>query len=185
MEIPTAKTAARTAARTAAPRAAPRAAPSIGAAVAAVALLGALGFEHLGGYPPCQLCHWQRYAHVAALGLALAALPLAGTPRRLLTAACGLAFLAGAGIAGFHVGVEQGWWQGLPGCSAPDLSGLDAAQLREALMATEVVACDEVAWSLLGISMAGWNGALSLAAAAAMLMGATASSVSAQRKATA
>jgi disulfide bond formation protein DsbB len=144
-------------------------APWLAAGVAAAALLGALGFEHLGGYPPCQLCHWQRYAHGAALALALVALPLAGGARRLATAASGLAFLAGAGIAGFHVGVEQGWWQGLPGCSAPDIGGLSVEQLRETLMNTQVVPCDEVAWSLAGISMAGWNLLLSAAAGAAIL----------------
>jgi disulfide bond formation protein DsbB len=146
-----------------------RTAPWLGAAVAAGALLGALGFQYLGGYPPCELCHWQRYAHVAALALALAALPLGGGARRALTAAAALAFLAGAGIAGFHAGVENGWWQGLPGCSAPDFGGMSVEQLRDALMQTEVVRCDEVAWSLFGLSMADWNLLLSAAVGAAML----------------
>ncbi len=146
-----------------------RTAPWLGVAVAGGALLGALGFQYLGGYPPCQLCHWQRYAHLAALLLAIAALPFAGMPCRLLAGASGLAFLGGAGIAGFHAGVENGWWQGLPGCSAPDLSGLSVDELREALLQTEVVPCDEVAWSLLGLSMADWNLLLSAAAGAAIL----------------
>lgn len=148
-------------------------APWLAAGIAAAALLGALGFEYLGGYPPCLLCHWQRYAHLVALALAVAALPAGGAARRLLTGASGLAFLAGAGIAGFHVGVEQGWWQGLPGCSAPDIGGLSVEQLRETLMRTEVVPCDEVAWSLLGLSMAGWNLVLSAATGAAILWAAT------------
>ena len=131
--------------------------PWVAIGVPAAALLGALAFQYIGGYPPCLLCHWQRYAHLAALGLALAALPLSGGARRFATIASALALLAGAGIAGFHVGVEQGWWAGLPGCSAPDIRGLDVAQLREVLMQAEVVPCDAVAWSLFGISMAGWN----------------------------
>ncbi len=150
-------------------RLAPRLAPWFAAAVAGGALLGALGFQYLGGYPPCQLCHWQRYAHVAALVLALAALPLAGAARRWLTLGGGLALLGGAGIAGFHVGVEQGWWEGLPGCSAPDFQNLDVTQLREMLMQTEVVPCDAVAWSLFGLSMAGWNLVLSALAGAAIV----------------
>ncbi|WP_235830188.1 disulfide bond formation protein B [Algihabitans albus] len=152
-----------------APQIATRFTPWLAAAVAAAALLGALAFEYIGGYPPCLLCHWQRYAHIAALGLALAALPLTGQARRFATIASALAFLVGAGIAGFHVGVEQGWWTGLPGCSAPDIQGLDVTQLRELLMQAEVVPCDEIAWSLIGISMAGWNLLLSAFTGAAIV----------------
>ena len=145
--------------------------PWIAVGVPAAALMGAFAFQYIGGYPPCLLCHWQRYAHGAALGLALLALALPGRARRFATIASGLALLAGAGIAGFHVGVEQGWWSGLPGCSAPDIRGLDVTQLRELLMQAEVVPCDEIAWSLLGLSMAGWNLLLSALAGAAIVWG--------------
>ncbi|WP_375594017.1 disulfide bond formation protein B [Algihabitans albus] len=144
-------------------------APWLAAAIAAAALLGALGFQYIGGYPPCLLCHWQRYAHVAALALALLALPLAGKARRFATLAAGLAFLGGAGLAGFHVGVEQGWWEGLPGCSAPNIQGLNVEQLHALLMEAEFVPCDEVAWALFGISMAGWNLVLSALTGAAIV----------------
>jgi disulfide bond formation protein DsbB len=66
-----------------------------------------------------------------------------------------------AGIGVFHVGVEQKWWAGPAGCSATDLSGLSPAEAAKRLMETPVVRCDEIAWSLLGISMAGWNAIVS------------------------
>jgi len=126
------------------------------------ALLGALFFQYGLGLAPCALCHDQRYAHLVVLVPAAAALFLGGRARRVLVALAGLALLGGAGIAGFHVGVEQGWWSGPSGCAAPSLAGLSVEQLRAALEATPVVRCDEVPWSLFGISMAGYNFLLSL-----------------------
>ena len=86
---------------------------------------------------------------------------------RLLVA--GLAMAMGAAVALYHVGVEQRWWQGPTACSGvasiPDsLDALIAAAAR-----VPVVACNEVAWSLWGISMAGFNVLISAAGAVAAL----------------
>lgn len=154
------------------PKAAAAAAALVSAAALAIALISQYGF----GLQPCVLCHYQRYAFVAALVLAL--IGLFARPR-LFLALAGLTFLTGAGIAAFHVGVEQGWWQGTAGCHAPafDLNA-SVDEMREALMNTDFVPCDKVAWSLFGISMAGFNvlfsllfGLASLAAAAKMKAG--------------
>ena len=77
-----------------------------------------------------------------------------------------MAALVGAGIALFHVGVEQHWWQGTAECGStlPPAATID--ELRARLLAQPVVRCDEVAWSLFGISMAGYNVILSLLIAA-------------------
>ena len=31
-----------------------------------VMILGALGFQYLGGIIPCEMCHWQRWAVIGA-----------------------------------------------------------------------------------------------------------------------
>ncbi len=136
------------------------------------ALLGALFFQYGMDLAPCALCHDQRYAHVGALLAALLALLSAGQLRLLLTGLAGLALLTGAGIAGYHVGIEQGWWPGPAGCSAPAFDGLSIDELRSALESAPVVRCDEVPWSFLGISMAGYNFLLSLALGLLVLGGA-------------
>lgn len=128
-------------------------------------LLGALGFQYIGGYPPCKLCHWQRYAHIAVAAVAL--LALLG-PRRLagpLTLAATAALMVSAGIALFHVGVEWKWWPGPAECSSSALLGLDPKEAARRLLETPIVRCDEIPWSLLGISMAGYNFIFSLAGA--------------------
>ncbi|SDG26238.1 Disulfide bond formation protein DsbB [Limimonas halophila] len=141
------------------------------AAVSAAALIFAFVGQYGFGLEPCTLCVWQRYPHgaaIAAAAIGALAAP-AGWPRRAALVICALVFLTGAGIAGFHVGVEQGWWEGLPGCAAPTIDpDMSAEELRAVLEAREqVVPCDEPAFVFLGVSMAGWNLLLSLALVAA------------------
>ncbi|MEM7224869.1 MAG: disulfide bond formation protein B [Pseudomonadota bacterium] len=117
-----------------------------------------------GGLKPCVLCIYQRYAYGVAgfwglMGLAFR--PMVGW-RRLCIALAGLSFLAGMGLAIFHVGVEHLWWEGTPGCHAPQFDpNASIDELREQLLNTDFVACDQVAWSLFGISMAGYNAMVS------------------------
>ena len=130
-------------------------------------LIGATIFEFGLDVAPCELCTWQRWAHFAALMAALAALAEMGRPRvhAVLLGVCALALLAGAGIAGFHIGVEQHWWAGTDQCGDPLGAGGAAqsvGQLKARLMTAPVVRCDQVAWSLLGISLAGYNLLISL-----------------------
>lgn len=118
-------------------------------------LAGAFAFEHLGGLAPCILCWYQRYPHILAVLIGLLALRAKGLSPPVLG---GLAALTSAGIGFFHVGVEAGWWQGLAQCSVNTLAGVSA----EDLLNTDITvgapaACDKVAWSFFGVSMAGWN----------------------------
>ncbi len=139
-------------------------------ALASAALLGtALYFQYFENLPPCELCIYQRIPYIAAIPLALigsvffARRPsTAGVFAILLAVACGAGFLAGAGVAAFHVGVEQGWWQGTESCVGADLGDLTLAEMRDAILNAPAVRCDEIQWSLLGISMAGWNFLVSL-----------------------
>ena len=123
-------------------------------------LLGALAFQYIGGLAPCHLCILQRWPHGVALAISLV---LLAWPRRWLALVAGFVVLDGAGIALYHVGVERGWWQGPTTCTAPAPGNVTPGELLDQILATPVVLCDQVAWSLLGISMAGWNAILSLA----------------------
>lgn len=125
----------------------------------AALLLGAFAFQHLGGLAPCKMCIWQRYPHVAAILIGALALVLP-LPALLLLGA--LAATATAGVGIYHVGVEQGWWAGPTSCSGGDTGAISADALFDQIMAAPLVRCDEIAWSLAGISMAGWNAILSL-----------------------
>ena len=128
-------------------------------------LAGAYGFQYFGDLQPCVLCLYQRVPHAVVLGLALIAMFLAPRPAAAWAiGGAGLAVLVGAGIAGFHVGVEQHWWRGTAECGAT-AAGDTLEALRAQLLAQPVVRCDEVAWSLFNVSMAGYNLAFSAALA--------------------
>ena len=142
------------------------------AALASGALLaGAFAFEHVGGLPPCPLCIQQRWAHVwvIAAGLALFALFRAVPPSRRFAWA-GALVLAGlfafSAWLGFqHAGAEYGWWAVPEGCAAGGGANPDSpAALMESLgRARRVPRCDEIPWSMFGVSMAGWNALISAA----------------------
>ena len=133
---------------------------ALGPMLGSLALLaGALAFQYVGGLAPCPLCIDQRWPHAIAIGLGLL---LLAWPKRAIAGLAGLVVLVGAGIAAYHVGIEQGWWPGPMTCTAPEPGARAPGELLDQILATPVVLCDQVAWSLGGISMAGWNGILSL-----------------------
>jgi len=131
---------------------------------------GALLFQYVGGVQPCELCLYQRWPYYGVIAATLLAL-IAGD-RRVSLAILGLtalAFLADAALAFYHVGVEQHWFAGPSACTGAPITGGNIADLKAQLLARPPVRCDEVAWSLVGVSLAGWNllASLGLAAAAA------------------
>jgi disulfide bond formation protein DsbB len=129
-----------------------------------LALLGGAYFgQYFGGLYPCEMCWWQRYAHFAALPFALIAFVV--PPRRLWIALAALAILCSGLIGAYHAGVEYGWWEGFTTCSATPLGSGDPL---EALMNAPLIRCDEVQWSLFGISLAGYNFLISTPAALAI-----------------
>ncbi|MEM9499966.1 MAG: disulfide bond formation protein B, partial [Pseudomonadota bacterium] len=114
-------------------------------------LLGAFAFQHLGGFAPCPMCLWQRWPHAVAIAAGLLSFALPGRIPPLL----GLgAVLTTAGIGVYHTGVERGWWDGPATCTTAGTDGLSADELFEQIMNAPLVRCDEVAWDMLGLSMA-------------------------------
>ncbi|WP_435260050.1 disulfide bond formation protein B [Thioclava sp. FR2] len=140
------------------------------AGLGSVALLGgAFAFQYIGGLAPCTLCLWQRWPHAAAIVIMIVA--LMWKPIRWLAVLGALAALTTAGIGVFHVGVEQGWWEGLTSCSGGSISGISVDDLLNPnANVAAPIRCDEIAWSMFGISMAGWNVIASLGFAAIWAM---------------
>src|SRR5688500_390656 len=130
---------------------------------------GALAFQHIGGLAPCEMCMWQRWPHLAAIGFGLLALVLGRSPlRRPLLWLAGLAILVGAALGLFHAGVEQKWWEGPTTCSAPP--GLGSGQdVLANILTSPIVRCDAIPWELFGVSLAGWNALLSALIGGAVL----------------
>lgn len=138
-------------------------------AVPAALLAGAYGSEYWG-LVACEMCWWQRYAHFVGLAFALLSLALRSFPDRgrSLVWLAALAILASGGIGAYHAGVEAGIFEGVTQCTST-VSGLSGDELLKAIMAAPIVRCDEVQFSFLGISMAGWNAILSIGASLVIL----------------
>ena len=131
-------------------------------ALASVAvLLTVFGLQYLAGAAPCPLCLWQRWPYVALIAIGLVG--WRWRPRLMLGLAA-LVLLGSAGLAGYHVGVEQGWFALPAGCAAAGQAST-IEELRQ-MLAEAPPACDQVGFTLLGLSLATWNVVTSLALAA-------------------
>lgn len=137
------------------------------AVAAAMALAGALALQFVGGLAPCHLCILERYPYVvvlAACGLGW----LAGRPKLALAVAAA-AMAVNVGLAGFHVGVEQGWFA-LPESCLSLGQATTIEDLRAQLMAAPA-RCDQVPLTVLGLSLAAWNGVYAAALLVVALLG--------------
>ena len=123
---------------------------------------GALGSQYLGGLHPCEMCYWQRWPHGAAILFAALAFtnPAASSRSRTFTLLAAAAIAVSGAIGVYHAGVEARVFEGFTTCTAT--GGLSL----EDIMKVPLVRCDQVQWSLFGISMAGWNAIFSLSGAA-------------------
>jgi disulfide bond formation protein DsbB len=150
--------------------------PAAAAAVAifllcAATLVGAWYFQYFLKLPPCPLCLEQRipYHMVIPLSVLLAIAALVRAPQALITVgllAIMAAMLSGAVLAGYHAGIEWGFWGGPTDCSGPVTDFSSKGSMINQLQSIRVVRCDEAAWRFLGISLAGYNVLISLAVAA-------------------
>lgn len=130
----------------------------------AVMLIGAHLFERVGGLAPCILCLDQREAHwtglaVAAAGLIAARLFNSKLGATAAVGAAALVYAVSAGLAFYHTGVEYGYWPGPAICSGG--GGVDQININDLAASlnqpTDAPSCEDVPWSFLGISMAGYN----------------------------
>jgi disulfide bond formation protein DsbB len=133
--------------------------------IPAALLAGAWGFQLIGHLYPCEMCHWQRWPHYAALPIALLAF-VPGMPQRPLVALAAIAIAVSGAIGVAHAGVEYHWWQGFTPCTSTFSSGGDTLS---AIMKAPVVRCDAPQWTFAGISLAGFNAIVSLSGALVIL----------------
>lgn len=140
----------------------------------ALALAAVWYFQLVVGLAPCPLCLDQRLPYYATIPLGLLAFVAARTGRitlaRVLLGVIGLAMVGNMGLAIFHAGVEWKFWSGPTACTgAPVMTG----NILSALKGARVPRCDEAAWRLFGVSMAGWNALIAAGLAVVAFGGAT------------
>jgi disulfide bond formation protein DsbB len=147
------------------------------AAVGAATLGGAWFFQYVLNYLPCPLCLEERIPYYVSIPLAAALFfaACAQVPRAWL--AGGFAVIAAAmlwnmGLSTYHAGVEWHLWAGPSDCSGPLTPLKSGGSLLSQLQKIHIPRCDEPAWTLFGISLAGYNAMISLMLAGLALLGA-------------
>lgn len=135
-----------------------RAFPAFVLAASAIVLGGALLSQYWGGLAPCELCLLQRWPWAVAIVISFVAIMVGSRPAlpwvALLLA---VVFAIGSALAFYHVGVERRWFAGPGACSGAATAADTLEALKAQILRQQPVRCDEVAWSLWGISLAGWN----------------------------
>lgn len=149
--------------------------------LALAVILGAWGFQLIGGYIPCKLCLEERVPYYVGIPLALVALVSSFFPRlawltRLALGLAAIVFAWGFYLGTYHAGVEWHWWAGPSDCTAGGGgNAMSTGDLLSQLDNIRVVPCDQATWRFpagWGLSFAGWNAVMSLVLAVAAAIGA-------------
>jgi disulfide bond formation protein DsbB len=133
---------------------------------ASLALIaGALGFQYLGHILPCEMCHWQRWPHIAAAVLGIGGALLARGNARILAWIVVALIVASGLIGAYQTGMQIGLLPGPQACSVAHPYVMGSNEVPD-------VQCNVVTWSLFGLSLAAYNAIFSflIAATAALLL---------------
>lgn len=125
------------------------------------AIVFAYYYQYVENYPPCELCIYQRFPYFALILISISAI-IFRKFLNLLSYSVIFALFLSFIISFFHLGVEQNFWTYDTACSnnIKDFENVD--QLRDFLNEVPITKCNQVIWSFLGISMAGYNSIFSL-----------------------
>lgn len=139
-------------------RTSPNTIPGFILLVTVAILSSAYSAQYIGGLRPCILCLYERipWLITGPLMLIIILMQFSGPARRMILLGAGLLMLAGAALGAYHVGVEQGYLQPPTSCSATATPS-NLKDLKALLQTSLPPRCDEISWSLFGISLAGYN----------------------------
>ena len=124
-------------------------------------LLGAYFLEFYLSLIPCDLCIQQRIVHAFILILSLLIFPLYTFSKLkfIMLSILNLLWLISSSLAFYHFGIEKKLWEGFSKCSSNITFNENTL---DQLLSRSPIRCDEAQFKLLNISLAGWNGILSM-----------------------
>lgn len=143
----------------------PRLLATIALVLGLATIAGAWGSQLFGGLVPCELCLEQRIPYYWGLPLlALVLILWHRLPRAVWYVGIALVLLTfvwSTYLAGYHAGVEYGFWPGPTACTGTgvDVSFSDLTNIN----AARIVPCDKIQFSLFGVTLAGANTLISTA----------------------
>lgn len=127
-------------------------------AIACCSLSLAFFTEFVLGFPPCELCLYQRWPYATLMLICLVAIQIKKYERFFLCLVF-LSIFTSIGISGYHTAIERGVFDGTTQCN-PDINmpdNLTPAQIREQLYTREVATCTKPPFKVMMLSMTEWN----------------------------
>ena len=134
--------------------------PIIVLIISLIAILSALVAEYIFKILPCQMCLYQRFPYYFIIIFTLIYFSPIKIPLILYYWINTISFAIGLFFSAWHVGIEQKILPGLSGCSNTINLSQSLTELKEQILNQNIVACDEITWSIFGLSAATINSIL-------------------------
>ena len=124
------------------------------------AISSALIAEYFFHISPCQMCLNQRYPYYFIISIFVVFYFITKTPNIWLYVLTELAVIYGLFYSVWHVGIEQNLLTGPSSCSGKLEEANSVSDLKEQILNLDVINCNEISWSVLGLSAATLNSLL-------------------------
>ena len=117
-------------------------------------LISAYILELFFNHPPCNLCEYQRVPYFLLLLISLVSVKIKKIQLKIVALICLFSSLI---ISGFHSLVERKLVEFDFGCTSTGSDIDNIEDLRNFLEQTPLIRCDEISFSILGLSLANLN----------------------------
>ena len=125
--------------------------------ISLIAISSALIAEYIFYLIPCKMCLYQRHTYYFIILLILVLYFFKRINPIWIYFLSEIAFLYGIFFTIWHIGIEQKLLSGPEGCVASINNATSTEDLKKQILNKEVVSCDEVIWTIFGLSAATIN----------------------------
>ena len=117
----------------------------------------ALIAEYIFNILPCKMCLYQRYPYYFIISIFIIFYLFSKTSNLWLYILVELSVLYGLFYSMWHVGIELNLLTGPSSCSGKLIEANSIDNLKEQILNQSIVNCNEISWSILGLSAATLN----------------------------
>ena len=125
-----------------------------------LAIANALIAEFFFHILPCEMCYKQRYPYYFLISIFIVFYFINKTSNIWLYVLTELAVLYGLFYSVWHIGIEQNLLTGPSNCSGRLEGTNSVSDLKEQILNQDIINCNEISWSMLGLSAATLNSIL-------------------------
>ena len=118
--------------------------------------------ELVYGLEPCILCKYQRIPYFSVILFSSLALHFKLADQTGTLKIISIIFIASAMLAFYHNGIEQHWWNAATSCGNTNQFPASFTNFQSQLMSKMPKRCDQIDWTLFGLSMTVYNILLSV-----------------------